>query len=148
MLALHQSAMKREGEIRRLEQTMDRQRAEEKAAGLFTRLRAKVRVSSSMEAQSTPMGWIIDTMRYGMKIRYSTPGRGLGLALERCVALLLDPPDERGHALAPLAAWIRLTSTGRPTSNQWLPTNPWEIAGESQTDTRVHHIERTVYMFC
>jgi hypothetical protein len=80
MLVLHQSAMEREGEIRRLEQMMDRQRAEEKAAGLFTRLRAKVRrfmtrVSSSMEAQSTPMGWIIDTMRYGMKIRYSTPGR-------------------------------------------------------------------------
>lgn len=79
-LVLYQSIVERRDQITRLRQTMSKKKAKEKAEGLFRIVRRKVRrfmtrMPGEEEADPTPMNWIINTRMYGMKIRYTTPGK-------------------------------------------------------------------------
>ncbi|KAF4473075.1 ATP-dependent DNA helicase Q1 [Fusarium albosuccineum] len=79
-LVLYQSMLERQGQEAQLRQYMSAREADESADGLFRIVRHKVvrfmtRTSEGGGAEPTPMNWIINTRRYGMKIRFTTPGR-------------------------------------------------------------------------
>lgn len=99
-LVLYQSILERQDQIARLQQTMSKRRAKEKADGLFRMVRRKVRrfmtrISDEENAEPTPMNWIINIYTYGMRIRFTTPGeetidwRGDQI-IHKCVRLGMD----------------------------------------------------------
>lgn len=151
MMVLHQSIKERDKEIAQLEQVMDRQAAEEKAPGLFRIVRRKVRrfmtrISSSDEAEPTPMWWIMDTRTYGIKVRFTTPGgetvdwRGdqiihgrVRLGMGQLSDMVHNMTDAARHTLA------ALTMVDEASVAEALPRIPWSRIEDRHGETAVGH---------
>ncbi|KAH8646440.1 hypothetical protein BGZ61DRAFT_501313 [Ilyonectria robusta] len=155
-LVLYQSMLERREQIMRLQQTMSKRRAKEKADGLFRIIREKVwrfmtRMPDQKEADPTPMNWIINTRTYGMRIRFTTPGEekidwfgdeikcgGVKISMGKISDIMHNAVAEARRTLAKLT--MMATEAPRPVGRRGSSQEGQARRGEDEDEPSIHDV--------